>query len=70
MVGNPYIIPYVGDDVNHTLTRGERWSQNPSIDLPIVLNMRFVLLVRPYYDTKVSPSHFLMLMQGNSTDLD
>ena len=30
-------FPYVGDDVNHTLTRGERWVQHPSNDVPIVL---------------------------------
>ena len=30
-------IPYIGDDINHTLTRGERWAQHPSNDVQIVL---------------------------------
>ena len=29
--------PHVGDDANHILTRGERWPQHPSNDVPIVL---------------------------------
>ena len=31
------LVAYVGDDINHTLTRGERWAQHSSDDVLIVL---------------------------------
>ena len=76
----PYIfseftfIPFVGD-VTQTLILGERWAQHPFNDVPIVLIccvLAFVEypVVRSSYVTKVLPSHFLMLIQGNSTELD
>ena len=39
---NSYITlrPYVGDEVNHTLIRGEKWAQHSSNDIPIVLMCR------------------------------
>ena len=62
-------IAYVGDDVSHTLNRGERWAQQPSNNVLIVLMccvLAFVerwipglLLVVPSYDTKVLPFSLL-----------
>ena len=31
------VIPYVGENINHTLTRGERWAQRPFNDVLTVL---------------------------------
>ena len=45
VIGN---IAYVGDDVNPTLTRGDRWAQHPSNDVPIVLMPRCVLVFVEY----------------------
>ena len=41
--------PYIADDVNHTLTRGERWARYLSNGLPIVL-IRSVLASVKYLD--------------------
>ena len=39
--------PYVSDDVNLILTRGERWAQYPSNNVPIVLKC-YVLAFAEY----------------------
>ena len=52
------LIAYVGDDVNHTLTRGERWAQYPCNDSTIAL-ICYVLAFVNYQYPQTSASPFL-----------
>ena len=69
----PWWPAYVGDDVNPTLTRGDKWAQHSSNDLPIVL-MRCVLVFVEYLVHWYAPMSegvaISPLNAGNSTDLN